>query len=169
MQAYATAELVPLKPGSDREASRSRTSRDHATTVAAAKTQHQSAASAFGALLVDGLDDDTLAAFADRLAPHLPRLARLEPASPHIAFTVASLAEELGVSSKAIRCAIARGELRARKRGSRWIISADAVDEWADARRSRRAAGRRDRSRAPKTAGPSLRSVLAGAALGGAR
>jgi Helix-turn-helix domain len=40
--------------------------------------------------------------------------------------TVASLPAELGVSQKTIRCAIARRELPAVKRGSRWIISADA-------------------------------------------
>ena len=47
------------------------------------------------------------------------------------AFTVATLAVELGRSERSIRAAIARGELQAVKRGRGWVISADAVAEWA--------------------------------------
>ena len=56
-------------------------------------------------------------------------LIHAEPTTP--VYTVASLAEALGVSAKAVRGAIARGELDAVKRGGRWIIPAEAVDAWA--------------------------------------
>lgn len=46
------------------------------------------------------------------------------------AYTVASLAEVLGVTSKVVRNAVARGELTAVKRGGRWIIPSDAVAAW---------------------------------------
>jgi excisionase family DNA binding protein len=49
------------------------------------------------------------------------------------AFTVATLAAELGRSERSIRAAIARGELRAVKRGRGYVISADAVGDWARA------------------------------------
>ena len=56
-------------------------------------------------------------------------LIHAEPTTP--VYTVASLAEALGVSAKVVRGAIARGELDAVKRGGRWIIPAEAVDAWA--------------------------------------
>ena len=66
-----------------------------------------------------------------------------DPAPP--AYTVASLAEILGVTPKVIRNAVARGELTAVKRGGRWIISSDAVAAWTnpagDGRRRRRQVG----------------------------
>lgn len=132
------------------------------------------AARALASLLLDRLSDHDLAVFAQRLLPHLQD-DRLGHAQAHSAYTVASLAAELGVSTKAIRCAIARHELQAVKRGSRWIISADAVGEWASAPDARDATVRRRRAAlppAPKAAGPSLRSVLCGetqAARGGIR
>jgi excisionase family DNA binding protein len=46
------------------------------------------------------------------------------------AYTVATLAATLGVTERVARNAIARGELRAVKRGSRWYIATDAVDAW---------------------------------------
>jgi excisionase family DNA binding protein len=46
------------------------------------------------------------------------------------AYTVATLAAALGVTERVVRNAIARGERRAVKRGSRWYIDADAVDAW---------------------------------------
>jgi excisionase family DNA binding protein len=49
------------------------------------------------------------------------------------AFTVHTLAVELGRSERSIRAAIARGELEAVKRGRGWIVSADAVADWARA------------------------------------
>lgn len=45
------------------------------------------------------------------------------------------------------------------KRGARWIISAQAVDQWTSTPRSRPIGPGRDRVTAPKAAGPSLRSV----------
>jgi excisionase family DNA binding protein len=47
------------------------------------------------------------------------------------AFTVATLAAELGRTPRSIRAAIARGELQAVWRGRGWLISADAVADWA--------------------------------------
>jgi excisionase family DNA binding protein len=47
------------------------------------------------------------------------------------AFTVRSLAAELGRSERSIRAAIARGELDAIKRGRGYVISRDAVEAWA--------------------------------------
>jgi hypothetical protein len=55
--------------------------------------------------------------------------------------------------------------LQAVKRGSRWIISADAVSEWATAAEAHHATGGRRSAplpAAPRAAGPSLRSVLYG-------
>ncbi|WP_272474838.1 helix-turn-helix domain-containing protein [Baekduia alba] len=46
------------------------------------------------------------------------------------AYTVATLAATLGVTERVVRNARSRGELRAVKRGSRWYIATDAVDEW---------------------------------------
>ena len=62
-------------------------------------------------------------------------LIHTEPTTP--VYTVASLAEAVGISAKVVRGAIARGELDAVKRGGRWIIPAEAVDAWAHPRRSR--------------------------------
>lgn len=115
-------------------------------------------------LLLEGLSDQDLAVFARRLLPHLHE-GRLDRARAQSAYTVASLASELGVSAKAVRCAIARHELQAVKRGSRWIISADAVREWASAPEAHHATARRRPASlpsTPKAAGPSLRSVLCG-------
>lgn len=47
------------------------------------------------------------------------------------AYTVATLAVELGRSERSIRAAIARGELAAVKRGRGYVIGADAVTDWA--------------------------------------
>lgn len=92
-----------------------------------------------------GLMDDSEYALAAALVELLARspaaLARLRdlvsvhehvaPTAP--AYTVASLARVVGVSPRAVRDAIARGELVAAKRGGRWIISDDAVRAWARA------------------------------------
>jgi excisionase family DNA binding protein len=90
---------------------------------------------------------------------------QLDRAGAHSAYTVASLAAELGVSAKAIRCAIARHELQSVKRGSRWIISADAVGEWASAPEAHDATARRRRAAlppTPKAAGPRCARFSAG-------
>jgi hypothetical protein len=122
------------------------------------------AAQAFVTLLLEGLTEQDLAVFARRLLPHLEE-GQLDRAGRHSAYTVASLAAKLGVSAKAVRCAITRQALHAVKRGSRWIISTDAVSEWATAAEAHHATGRRRSAplpAAPRAAGPSLRSVLCG-------
>jgi len=58
------------------------------------------------------------------------------------AYTVATLAAEVGRSERSIRGAIHRGELEAVKRGRGWVISADAVAAWATATPSRNTATR---------------------------
>ena len=136
MQAYASAQLTPL-------ASESQPARAPSVVRAAPEAVNDRATAGFddmaspfsklASLMLDGLDDHGLAVLARRLLPHLTQPAHQETARIHVAYTVASLAAELGVSHKAIRCAITRGELLAVKRGSRWIISADAVHTWATA------------------------------------
>jgi excisionase family DNA binding protein len=79
------------------------------------------------------------------------------------AYTVASLAAALGVSSRVVRGAIARGELAAVKRGGRWIISADAVRAWAQHDGATRpASARRTRARADRPLGSAI-ALLGGA------
>lgn len=166
--------LAPLRAASSVSSvsSRAKGADGAVATGAAERPVHvASAAQAFASLLLEGLSNQDLAAFARRLLPHLQQSHR-DSARAHSAYTVASLAAELGVSDRAVRCAITRHELRAVKRGSRWIISADAVREWAtapglpDATRHRRTASL---PAAPRAAGPSLRSVLCGESQPGRR
>lgn len=162
MQAYARTELASADQGfSDERVPRpGYPAGGDQSRSDAAVGPGLSASAALAALLLDGLDEDALRALARRLAPHFRRLENVNQQVRHLAYTVDSLAAELSVSPKAIRCAIARGELRGVKRGSRWVISADAVTEWASAPKPRPIRGSSCRPRAPKTAGPSLRSVL---------
>ena len=169
MEAYARAELAPAEPDFNLEPAHGD---GKLAKRVAADTQvgsRQSASSALATLLLDGLDESDLELLANRLAPHLVRLDERTLAVPRIAYTVHSLAADLGVSPKAIRCAIARGELQGVKRGSRWIIPAEAVNEWATTTKPRRTKAQRCSPRAPKTAGPSLRSVLCASRRGGSR
>lgn len=163
MQAYARAELTPAEPELNEQQTRRRGDRQPTCECAAVAevAPTPSASSALAALLLDGLDDDALRMLAVRLAPHLSQLDDPKQQA-HSAYTVDSLATEVGVSPKAIRCAITRGELTAVKRGSRWIISSDAVAEWVTAPEPRCARPRGCSVRTPKAAGPSLRSVLCG-------
>src|SRR3954469_21276711 len=56
----------------------------------------------------------------------------IEPAPPApVAYTIASLAADLGVSEKVVRGAIHRGELPAQRRGRRYLIGPDAARAWA--------------------------------------
>lgn len=81
-----------------------------------------------------------------------------------LAYTVASLAKELGVSAKVVRGAIQRGELEAVKRGNRWLIAAEAVRAWLSGERSKATRPRRTGSMRRARAGePSLRAVLCNA------
>lgn len=167
MQAYSRAALAPLTGASPESLVCSRG--QGADSVVAGRCAERPldaviAAQMLASLLLDGLSDQDLAVFARRLLPHLEQ-EQQGRARAHSAYTVSSLAAELGVSAKAVRCAIARHELEAVKRGSRWIISADAVSEWATARGGQHATGRRRPAplpAAPRAAGPSLRSVLCG-------
>ena len=165
MQAYSRAALAPLAaaPSVSSVSSRAKGA-DSAVAKGAPERPVDvvTAVQSFASLLLEGLSNQDLAALARRLLPHLQE-NQPDGARAHSAYAVASLAAELGVSAKAVRCAIARHELQAVKRGSRWIISADAANEWASAPEAHHATARR-RSRplpqAPKAAGPSLRSVL---------
>lgn len=178
MQAYSRAALASLTVASPVSSVSSR-GRDGDLAVARGLAERPrdvvTTAGNLASLLLEGLSDRDLADFARRLLPHLHE-GQLESGRAHPAYTVASLAAELGVSAKAVRCAITRRELHAVKRGSRWIISADAVSQWASAPEAHRANARRrpaPRFPAPKAAGPSLRSILCGesraASRGGSR
>jgi excisionase family DNA binding protein len=75
------------------------------------------------AALVDALDDSALDRLAARLAPRIAQLAATadDRAVPAV-ITVERAAGAIGVSSRAIRAAISRGDLPARKVGNRWLI-----------------------------------------------
>ncbi len=73
-------------------------------------------------------------------------------ATPTPAFTVRSLAAEIGRSERSVRDAITRGELKAVKRGRGYLITTAAVEEWATpvqvrAARSKRSSMPRDHRR----------------------
>ncbi|MCP9490365.1 MAG: helix-turn-helix domain-containing protein [Solirubrobacteraceae bacterium MAG38_C4-C5] len=80
-------------------------------------------------------------ALLDALAEHPDARAELRrvlafedaPRAPEArsAYTAATLAAELGVTTRAVRAAIARGDLTATKRAGRWIIARHAVEAWA--------------------------------------
>ena len=82
---------------------------------------------------------DLARALLDELAGDPVALARLrelvrmdaDPMMSAPAYTPKTLAVELGRSERSIRAAIARGELAAIKRGRGYVISADAVADWA--------------------------------------
>ena len=171
MQAYASAQLAPLDAESlYSEVPPIRLNRGATRDggMAAQPAGGSNPIAILASVILDGLSEHDLDMLARRLLLRL-RLST-EPAEDgvHAAYTVASLAAELGVSPKTIRCAIARRELAAVKRGARWLISADAVHEWATPPET--SARRRPRcAPAPKGAGPSLRSVLCAATGNGGR
>jgi excisionase family DNA binding protein len=169
MQAYASAVSIP--PASEFRLPHLPTVVQGAPVDVGGEVAARPDSSAvLASLILDGLDDRGLAVLARRLLPHLREPAASHATPARVAYTVPSLAAELGVSPKTIRCSIARHELAAVKRGSRWIISADAVHAWATASDRRRWTGSACGATAPKVAGPSLRSVLCrGASRGGAR
>jgi excisionase family DNA binding protein len=77
---------------------------------------------------VEALDDRALDVLADALASRLG--ASTTPPAP-VAYTVASLASEVGLSERVIRSEIHSGELPAVKRGRNYLIARDAVEAWA--------------------------------------
>lgn len=82
-------------------------------------------------LIVNALaeDQDALARLGELLGSHPDDARALLPP----AYTVAGLAQALGVSCRVVRNAIARGELPAVKRGGRWYVAAEAVAAWTTA------------------------------------
>jgi hypothetical protein len=167
MQAYASAELAPHRPElrlASRPALETRSAPDrYGKRPEGAPTQSSVLASA----IVDGLDDYGLTILARRLLPFLQLEDQPGRNASRVAYTVATLAAELDMSPKAIRCAIRRRELKAIKRGSRWIIDADAVRAWSAASPRRHTSRQACCAAVPKMAGPSLRSVLCGEASKG--
>jgi Helix-turn-helix domain len=111
MQAYAGAQLTPLE---------SELRLAPVPSIKPASGDTSSPIAALVSVILEGLSDHDLCLLARRLLPHLREPTELNDRHP--AYTVASLAAELGVSQKAIRGAIARGELAAVKRGARWLI-----------------------------------------------
>jgi len=63
------------------------------------------------------------------------------------AYTPKTLADELDITPRAVRAAIERGDLEARRSGRGYVIAAEAVSAWArpPARKRRRAARRESR------------------------
>jgi excisionase family DNA binding protein len=64
-----------------------------------------------------------------------------------VAYTPKTLAGELGITPRAVRAAIERGDLEARRSGRGYVIAAEAVAAWArpPTRTRRRAAPRKAR------------------------
>lgn len=98
-------------------------------------------------------DPDALEALRELVAPVVDE--RPTPA----AYTVRSLAAELGRSERAIRGAIHRGELDAVRRGRGYLISAGAVERWAAATSTARTRPARHRPRAHNGPGPMARAL----------
>lgn len=100
----------------------------------------------------------------DEIAANPAALARLrelvgEVASPDgstpvaAAYTVATLAAEVGRTERSIRAAIARGELQAVRRGRGYVIGADAVAAWTQGKRKLSTSARPRRSRPGRRSG----------------
>jgi hypothetical protein len=87
-----------------------------------------------------------------------------EPVVSATAYTVQSLAAEIGRTPRSVRGAIERGELEAAKRGRGYVISAEAVSRWASAApEASPPTPRRQRPRAANVAaGPMRRALAAG-------
>jgi excisionase family DNA binding protein len=60
----------------------------------------------------------------------LAELRTLLGAAPSV-YTPKTLAAELGITPRAVRAAIERGDLHARRSGRGYVIGAEAVAEWA--------------------------------------
>jgi excisionase family DNA binding protein len=79
--------------------------------------------------LVEELASDPVA--VEQLRTLLEVDADQRQATPRPAFTVRSLATEIGRSERSVRDAIARGKLKAVKHGRGYLITAAAVEAWA--------------------------------------
>lgn len=81
------------------------------------------------------------------------------------AYSVHEVAEQFGLSTKAVRRAIARGELRAAKIANRIRVPAEALDAWVEGAEVRAAdrAGRLVRDEASRRRGPLTRLLDAAA------
>lgn len=109
--------------------------------------------------IVAAIADDPVALVELRKAIGVAAPTALDTAP--LAYTVATLADDLGVSTKVVRGAIQRGELKAVKRASRWLISAEAVHAWTDGKHQPTYRPRRTESvKRSRVGGPSLRAVL---------
>jgi hypothetical protein len=104
--------------------------------------------------------EDQLERLAQLLAAELAG-STSTPTSPN-AYTATTLARELEVTPRAIRAAIARGDLDATKRNGRWLIASTAVHKWASAgaHEGRRRHAQRRRTQTPGTQKSSLREAL---------
>lgn len=105
------------------------------------------------------LSDDQLDAIAERVAAKLAPVAMRYEARP-AAYTVATLAQETGLSTRAIRGAIERGELPAVKRGRRWLIDASAVAAWIEPSPPAPVPAAPSRARRRRPSGGTLASVV---------
>jgi excisionase family DNA binding protein len=71
----------------------------------------------------------------------LAELRTLLAAGPSV-YTPRTLAAELGVTPRAVRAAIERGDLEARRSGRGYVIGSEAVAAWAGARAPQRSSPR---------------------------
>ncbi len=107
------------------------------------------------------LDDDALELLADLVARRLDGTGSVtSTTAPGTAtvYSVRTLASALDVSERTIRGAIHRGELRAEKRGRRYLIPSESVTAWATPTPTRQ--GRPTRTRTRPSAG-TLTATLA--------
>src|SRR5262249_52982350 len=108
-----------------------------------------SAESQLARSLVAMLDDQALDLLAERLA------SRMEPKCDRrpIAYTVATLAQEVGLSPRVIRAEIHTGKLRAVRHGRHYLIAASAVEAWASPTQASSAPANRRHPRTPRRSG----------------
>jgi len=95
------------------------------------------------------------------LRVHLDADGPALPSDAPLAYTVATLADSLGVSAKVVRGAIRRRELDAVKSGRRWLISTEAARAWTAGEHQPTTRPRRmENVKRARAGGPSLRAVL---------
>ncbi len=119
-----------------------------------------SADSQIALALIAALDDQALDLLAELLTSRLGGCEARD--SQPVAYTVATLAGEIGLSERVIRAEIHRGALPAVKRGRSYVITRDAVEAWA-APGAGTAPGGRPRGPERSSRGLSHRPVMASA------